>query len=59
MASALKDGRLVVVVHDGHGCYDVTECADAIIDDYLVNLDVPPHETDCAPSPETDDTTGG
>ena len=50
MASALEDGRLVVIVSDGHICYGATECADDIIDDYLVNLDVPPHETDCAPS---------
>ena len=56
MASTLEDGRLVVIVADQHTCYGVTACADDIINDYLVNLDVPPAETDCAPT--TGDTTG-
>ena len=47
MASTLEDGRLVVVDADQHTCYRASGCADDIIDDYLVNLDVPPVETDC------------
>jgi len=59
MASTLEDGRLVVIVADQHTCYGVSDCADEIINDYLVNLDVPPHETDCAAAPDTTgDTTG-
>ena len=55
--STLEDGRLVVIDADQHTCYGATDCADQIIDDYLVNLDVPPDETDCAPAP--DDATDG
>jgi hypothetical protein len=47
MASTLEDGRLIVVVADNHTCYGVSECAATIIDVYLVDLDVPPVETDC------------
>ena len=47
MAEALQDGRLIVVEADQHTCYGVTDCADNLIDDYLVNLVVPPEETTC------------
>ncbi len=47
MAAALEDGRLVVIEADQHTCYGATECADAIIDNYLVNLEVPAKETNC------------
>ena len=45
------------IVADQHTCYGVTACADDIINDYLVNLDVPPAETQCART--TVDTTVG
>ncbi len=48
MASALEDGRLVVVAADQHTCYGITDCADDIIDHYLVDLDPPADETNCA-----------
>ncbi len=47
MASALADGRLVVVDAEQHTCNRASDCAATIIDDYLVGLDVPPVETDC------------
>ena len=40
----------MVVAADQHTCYGVTDCADDIIDDYLVDLDVPADETNCAPT---------
>ncbi len=47
MAAALEDGRLVVIEADQHTCYGKNPCADAVIDNYLVNLEVPAKETDC------------
>ncbi len=47
MADTLEDGRLVVVTADQHTGYGVNECGDDIIHDYLIDLDVPPEETDC------------
>ena len=41
MAAALEDGRLVVVDADQHTGYGVNDCVDDIVDDYLVDLDVP------------------
>ena len=58
MAAALEDGRLVVIEADQHTCYGATECADAIIDNYLVNLEVPAKETNC-PGDEAPDSTSG
>lgn len=48
MAAALEDGRLIVVDADQHTCFGASACADEIIDNYLVDLEVPPKETDCA-----------
>jgi hypothetical protein len=47
MAAALEDGRLIVVEADQHTCSGASQCADDIIDDYLVNLTVPAVETEC------------
>ncbi|WP_116995585.1 alpha/beta fold hydrolase [Desertimonas flava] len=49
MAAALEDGRLVVIDYDGHTCYgnDPSGCGDEIIDEYLVDLVVPPEVTNC------------
>ncbi len=42
MADTLEDGRLIVIEADQHICYGVDDCADALIEEYLVNLAVPP-----------------
>lgn len=47
MAATLEDGRLIVIEADQHTCYGATQCADQIIEDYLVDLVVPAEETDC------------
>jgi hypothetical protein len=47
MADTLDDGRLVVIDADQHTCYGVDSCADTLITDYLVELAVPPIETEC------------
>jgi hypothetical protein len=47
MADTLEDGRLVVIEANQHTCYGVDNCADALIDDYLVDLAVPPEESEC------------
>ena len=47
MAELLEDGRLVVVDADQHTCYGVDPCADALIEEYLVNLTAPPELTEC------------
>ena len=47
MAETLEDGRLIVIEADQHTCYGVDDCADALIEEYLVNLSVPPEETEC------------
>lgn len=47
MASALEDGRLIVIEADQHTCYGASQCADEIIDDYLLDLTVPAEETEC------------
>jgi hypothetical protein len=48
MAAKLEEGYLIVVEADQHTCYGVSECADQIIDDYLVDLAVPAEdETNC------------
>ena len=47
MAETLEDGRLVVVDADQHGGYQVNDCVDDIVHEYLVDLVVPPEETTC------------
>jgi pimeloyl-ACP methyl ester carboxylesterase len=48
MSEALEDGRMIVVDAVGSGCWGASECADQLMTDYLVDLEVPPAETDCA-----------
>jgi pimeloyl-ACP methyl ester carboxylesterase len=47
MADALEDGRLIIIDADQHTCYGADPCADALIDDYLVELNAPPEVTEC------------
>ena len=47
MAETLEDGRLIIIEADQHTCYGADECADTLIDDYLVELAVPPPVTEC------------
>ena len=47
MAESLEDGRLVVVEADQHGGYQVNDCVDDIVHEYLIDLAVPPEETTC------------
>ena len=47
MADTLEDGRLIVIEADQHICHGADDCADALIEEYLVNLAVPPGETEC------------
>ncbi len=50
MASALEDGRLVVVSADQHTGYGVSACGDEAIEGYLLDPDgaVPPRELTCS-----------
>ena len=48
MAESLEDGHLIVVDAVSSGCWGASECAEQLITDYLVDLDVPATETDCA-----------
>ncbi len=48
MADTLEDSHLIVVDAISAGCLGVSQCADDLITDYLVDLDVPAAaETDC------------
>jgi hypothetical protein len=47
MASTLEDGRLVIVTADQHTGYSVNDCVDDVVHDYLIDLEVPPAETQC------------
>jgi hypothetical protein len=47
MAETLEDGRLIIVEANQHICYGIDECADELIDDYLVDLNAPPEVTEC------------
>ncbi|MGH9270304.1 MAG: alpha/beta hydrolase [Ilumatobacteraceae bacterium] len=47
MAETLEDGRLVVVTADQHTGYSVNQCVDDIVHDYLIDLEVPPEESQC------------
>lgn len=47
MAEALEDGRLVIVTADQHTGYNVNDCVNDVVDDYLIDLEAPEHETQC------------
>jgi hypothetical protein len=47
MAATLEDGRLVVVTADQHTGYNVNDCVDDVIHEYLIDLTVPEGETSC------------
>ena len=48
MAAALTDGRLVIATEDQHTGYGTSECVTDLVDDYLVDLEVPEKETTCS-----------
>ena len=48
MAKALEEGVLLVVEADQHTGYGVNDCSYDIVDDYLVDLDVPESGFTCA-----------
>ena len=47
MAAALEDGRLIIVTADQHTGYGVNDCVSELVDNYLVDLEVPPAESQC------------
>ena len=47
MAAALQDGRLVVVDADQHTGYGTNKCIVDLVDDYLIDLQVPPKKSEC------------
>ena len=47
MAAALQDGRLVVVDADQHTGYGTNKCIVDVVDDYLIDLKVPPKKSEC------------
>jgi pimeloyl-ACP methyl ester carboxylesterase len=47
MADTLEDGRLVVVEADQHTGYRVNDCVNDIVHRYLIDLEIPPDETEC------------
>ena len=47
MAEALEDGRLIVVDANTHLCHGADSCADALIENYLIDLVAPPAESEC------------
>ena len=47
MARALEDGRLVIVDAEQHTGYSASECAQDLVDRYLVDLEAPDDETEC------------
>jgi pimeloyl-ACP methyl ester carboxylesterase len=50
MASALAEGRLVVVEADQHTGYGANPCIDEVVDRYLVDLVPPPEGAVCPPA---------
>jgi hypothetical protein len=50
MAETLEDARLIIVDANHHGCYGTDPCADELIEDYLIDLTVPPETTECGAS---------
>lgn len=47
MAEALEDGRLVIVDAEQHTGYSASECAQDVVDRYLVDLEAPSNDTQC------------
>jgi pimeloyl-ACP methyl ester carboxylesterase len=47
MAKTLQDGRLVIVTADKHTGYGENDCVDNAVGDYLIDLKVPPKQTQC------------
>ncbi|MGH9272430.1 MAG: alpha/beta hydrolase [Ilumatobacteraceae bacterium] len=47
MADTLEDGRLIVVTADQHTGYSVNECVDDLVHAYLIDVEVPPEESQC------------
>ncbi len=47
MASTLEDGRLIIVTADKHTGYGSNDCVDNAVDHYLLDLKVPPKQTQC------------
>jgi pimeloyl-ACP methyl ester carboxylesterase len=47
MAAALEDGRLIIVTADQHTGYGVNDCVSELVDNYLVDLEIPPAESEC------------
>jgi hypothetical protein len=47
MARALEGGRLVIVDAEQHTGYSASECAQDVVDRYLVDLEPPDDETEC------------
>jgi pimeloyl-ACP methyl ester carboxylesterase len=47
MADALEDGRLVIVEADQHTGYNVNDCINELVNDYLVDLVPPTDGTEC------------
>lgn len=48
MANTLQDGRLVIVDADQHTGYGVNRCVVEVVNRYLVDLEAPDDETECA-----------
>ena len=48
MASAMDDGRLIVVAGNQHTGYGTGKCVNALVDDYLVTLKAPKNESTCS-----------
>jgi pimeloyl-ACP methyl ester carboxylesterase len=47
MASALGDGRLIVVTGNQHTGYGTGKCVNGLVDTYLVKLEAPKNESTC------------
>ena len=48
MANTLEDGRLVIVDADQHTGYGVNRCVVDVVNRYLIDLEAPVDETECA-----------
>jgi len=47
MAATLEEGKLVIVTADQHTGYGLNSCVDDAVHSYLIDLEVPPVETQC------------
>jgi hypothetical protein len=47
MAETLEEGRLVVVTADQHTGYNLNDCVNDVVHEYLIDLVDPPAETEC------------